>query len=108
MPLYEYGCKDCGHRFDVQQKLADAPLVKCPECSHDTLEKIISAANFVFKGGGWAKDGYGQDPKKKPRTDNQRIDRLTKAIDEDKVKTAKKEAAAATSTTPSTSGGDKT
>lgn len=86
MPLYEYGCEACGHRLEVQQKLAEAPLKTCPTCGKDALERLISATSFVLKGGGWYKDGYsGSGPK---RTENQRGDRLEKAIGEDKKKTA--------------------
>ncbi len=87
MPLYEYGCEGCGHRLEVQQKLAEAPLKTCPACGKDLLTKIISPTAFVLKGGGWYKDGYsGPQDGKKPRTENQRADRLQKAIDDDKKK----------------------
>jgi putative FmdB family regulatory protein len=95
MPIYEYGCDACGHKFEEQQKMADPPLRVCPQCGKESLEKLIAATSFVLKGGGWYKDGYG-NPNKTPRTENQRADRLQKAIDDDKKKTA----AAA----PSTSG----
>jgi putative FmdB family regulatory protein len=96
MPLYEYGCDNCGHTLEVQQKLADAPLTTCPSCGQSALRKLISATSFVLKGGGWYKDGYGSS-KDKPRTENQRTDRLEKAISDDKKKSeggATKDAAA--------------
>jgi putative FmdB family regulatory protein len=102
MPLYEYGCDACGKTLEIQQKLADAPLVTCPECGKNALRKIISATSFVLKGGGWYKDGYSGNPSgKKPRTENDRADSLQKAIDKDKAKSAE-------SATPSTApaGGD--
>jgi putative FmdB family regulatory protein len=58
MPLYEYECQSCGNRFEEQQKLADKPLVTCPKCGKDELHKVISAAAFHLKGGGWYKDLY--------------------------------------------------
>ena len=98
MPLYEYGCDGCGHTLEIQQKLADAPLKTCPTCGKDELNKIISATSFVLKGGGWYKDGYGSSKDgDKPRTENQRGDRVERAIKEDK---AKGESAAAPSATP--------
>jgi putative FmdB family regulatory protein len=87
MPLYEYGCTACGHRLEEQQKLADPPLLTCPTCGQPTLEKLVSATSFVLKGGGWYKDGYGSS-KDKPRTENQRTDRLEKALSDDSKKTA--------------------
>lgn len=101
MPLYEYGCDACGHTLEIQQKLSEEPLRTCPSCGKDELHKIISATSFVLKGGGWYKDGYGSTQGKLQRTDNQRGDRVQKAIADDKAKT---EAAASGGTsTPSSS-----
>lgn len=58
MPLYEYGCKQCGKQTEVMQKISDAPLTQCPDCG-GTVERLISQTSFVLKGGGWYKDGYG-------------------------------------------------
>jgi putative FmdB family regulatory protein len=57
MPIYEYQCRSCGHRFEQMQKVSDAPLRKCPECS-GRLEKLISRTAFLLKGGGWYAHGY--------------------------------------------------
>ena len=53
MPIYGYVCRDCGHRFDVLQKISDEPLVHCPDCGEPTLQKELSAPKFRLKGGGW-------------------------------------------------------
>ena len=58
MPIYEYECKSCGHRLEAIQKISDDPLKDCPECSEPELKKLISAAGFRLKGGGWYADGY--------------------------------------------------
>ena len=105
MPLYEYGCKACGHRFEIQQKLAEAPLALCPSCQKEDLEKIISAAAFVLKGGGWYKDGYTGGAKKE-RTESQVGDSLTKAIEKDKTKTAAGGESASTPSAPASSSSD--
>jgi putative FmdB family regulatory protein len=86
MPTYEYGCSACGHRFEEWQKMSDAPLQVCPQCSKSTLERLINATAFVLKGGGWYKDGYGSQ--KSTRTENDRADSLQKAIDNDKKSTS--------------------
>lgn len=57
MPVYEYECNTCAKIFEVQQKMADAPLTDCPECD-GTLKKLISSSSFQLKGGGWYADGY--------------------------------------------------
>ncbi|OOZ36685.1 FmdB family zinc ribbon protein [Solemya velesiana gill symbiont] len=53
MPIYEYRCDSCGHELEKMQKMADAPLTDCPECGKAELKKLISAAGFRLKGGGW-------------------------------------------------------
>ena len=53
MPIYEYACRSCEHRFETIQKTAEDPLSECPECSRPTLKKLLSAPVFRLKGGGW-------------------------------------------------------
>ena len=60
MPLYEYQCKKCGHRFEKIQKFSDKLLKKCPECG-GVLEQLLSAPAVQFKGSGWYVTDY---PKK--------------------------------------------
>ena len=58
MPIYEYACESCGHRFEKLMRMsADPP--DCPECSSEAVRKLISQSGFVLKGGGWYKDHYG-------------------------------------------------
>jgi len=53
MPIYEYYCNACGHRFDELQKV-DAPILhKCPKCKKLKLQKLISNTSFQLKGSGW-------------------------------------------------------
>ena len=42
MPIYEYACKDCGHRFEELVMGSERP--KCPRCLGPQLEKLISRA----------------------------------------------------------------
>lgn len=53
MPIYEYACSDCGHRFEAIQKFSDAPLIECPQCANAALVKQVSAPSFRLKGSGW-------------------------------------------------------
>jgi len=32
MPVYEYECSACGHRFEEWQKINDKPVKVCPKC----------------------------------------------------------------------------
>ena len=95
MPTYEYQCQACGHQMEAFQRITEAALTDCPSCGKPSLQRLISSGNFLLKGGGWYKDGYGSQKDKKPRTENDRIDRLTKAIDDDKKKTTEAETSAA-------------
>lgn len=58
MPVYEYGCQNCGHQFELRQKFSDPPATECPACG-GSVSKLISAAAFSLKGGGWYSEGYG-------------------------------------------------
>ena len=60
MPLYEYQCKKCGHRFEKIQKFSDALVKKCPQCG-GRVEQMLSAPAVQFKGSGWYVTDY---PKK--------------------------------------------
>lgn len=59
MPLYEYQCKKCGHRFEKIQKFSDKPVKKCPECG-GAVEQTISAPAVQFKGSGWYVTDYAK------------------------------------------------
>ena len=59
MPLYEYQCTKCGHRFEKIQKFSDKPIKKCPECG-GRVEQTISAPAIQFKGSGWYVTDYAR------------------------------------------------
>ena len=59
MPLYEYQCKKCKHRFEQIQKFSDKPVKKCPKCG-GPVEKLISTSSVQFKGSGWYVSDYGR------------------------------------------------
>jgi putative FmdB family regulatory protein len=59
MPLYEYQCKKCAHRFEKIQKFSDKPIKKCPECG-GPVEKLLTAAAVQFKGSGWYVTDYAK------------------------------------------------
>lgn len=64
MPIYEYRCGGCGHELEAMQKMSDPALTDCPECSQPKLEKLISAAGFQLKGGGWYETDFKGKNKK--------------------------------------------
>jgi putative FmdB family regulatory protein len=65
MPLYEYQCESCAHRFERIQKFSDPPLETCPVCS-GSVRKLLSSPAIQFKGSGW----YITDYARKARTDS--------------------------------------
>ena len=60
VPIYDYKCKKCGHRFEKIQRHSERAVKKCPECG-GVVEKLITAPAVHFKGSGF----YGTDYPKK-------------------------------------------
>ena len=61
MPIYEYECDDCGHKFAALQKMFDDPLTCCPNCRQQGLKKLISASAFRLSGSGWYESDYKKE-----------------------------------------------
>jgi putative FmdB family regulatory protein len=59
MPLYEYQCDACGHRFEVIQKFSDARIDTCPKCG-GAVQKLFSSPAIQFKGSGWYITDYAR------------------------------------------------
>jgi putative FmdB family regulatory protein len=59
VPLYEYQCKKCRHRFEKIRKFSDRPIKKCPECG-GPVEQLLSAPAVQFKGEGWYVTDYAR------------------------------------------------
>ena len=71
MPIYEYVCKKCHHRFVKIQTFSDPKIKKCPECG-GPVEQALHAPAVQFKGSGWyitdyAKKGESKDSAAKPK-----------------------------------------
>jgi putative FmdB family regulatory protein len=39
MPTYDYHCKKCEKKFEILQKMNDAPLTKCESCGSEQLQR---------------------------------------------------------------------
>lgn len=60
MPLYEYSCEECGHKFEAVVSVRDAEsAMKCVGCGATTRRLFPSRGAFHLKGRGWSRDGYG-------------------------------------------------
>jgi putative FmdB family regulatory protein len=58
VPLYEFECKKCHHRFEKIQSVS-APDPKCPKCK-SKVERLLHAPAIQFKGSGWYATDYAK------------------------------------------------
>ncbi|HUR35897.1 MAG TPA: FmdB family zinc ribbon protein [Vicinamibacterales bacterium] len=77
MPLYEYECDTCGHRFEVIQKFSDPLVDKCPKCG-SPVHKLISSPAIQFKGSGWYITDYAKKDAQAPAKGGTTKDGATK------------------------------
>ncbi|TMF49944.1 MAG: hypothetical protein E6H95_08490 [Chloroflexi bacterium] len=57
MPIYGYRCTNCGHQFEIQQRMSDEPLQVCPKCQ-GKLTKVLYPTGVIFKGSGFYTTDY--------------------------------------------------
>ena len=51
MPAYDYACRDCGHRFELRQKMSDPTAETCPQCGGGGVKRLLTAgAGAIVKG----------------------------------------------------------
>lgn len=62
MPIYEYQCTNCAHRFEVKQSIKDDPIKECMRCGKE-VTKLISPPAIMFKGSGWYITDYSDKMK---------------------------------------------
>jgi putative FmdB family regulatory protein len=60
MPLYEYQCEACSHRFEKIQKYSDPLVEDCPNCGAKSVHKLVSSPAIQFKGTGWYITDYAK------------------------------------------------
>ena len=106
MPLYEYQCEACNHRFERIQKFSDPPVEVCPTCG-GSVRKLISSPAIQFKGSGW----YITDYAKKSPGDGAKsaASSESSSTSDSKTTSDSKSTSSSTSTsTPSSSSGSST
>ena len=59
MPLYEYECSACKHRFELIQKFSAKQATKCVRCGAPA-KRVLSTSAIHFKGTGWYVTDYGK------------------------------------------------
>ncbi|MFC1944737.1 zinc ribbon domain-containing protein [Chloroflexota bacterium] len=53
MPIYEYECRRCGHRFEMRRGIADSDSeLGCPECGEEGPRRLFSTFATASGGGG--------------------------------------------------------
>ena len=61
VPIYEFQCKKCGHRFERMLKMSDPHPTDCPDCgTKNSVEQLLSAPAVQFKGSGWYVTDYAK------------------------------------------------
>ena len=81
MPLYEYECDACGHRFEVIQKFSDPPLDDVPEVRQGPVHKLLSSPAIQFKGTGWYITDYAKKGQSRTASRQGRRRRRSKTSD---------------------------
>jgi putative FmdB family regulatory protein len=88
MPLYEYKCDACGHKFEKIQKFSDPLESTCPKCG-GPVHKLMSSPAIQFKGSGF----YITDYAKKDHAASAKADRAESSKSEASGKSEKSEKA---------------
>ncbi len=78
MPTYEYRCKDCDHRFEIQQSFTDDALTSCPECG-GALKKVFGNVGITFKGSGFYKTDSRSGSSSSSSSSSDKADKVDKA-----------------------------
>ena len=99
MPLYEYECFLCGHRFERIQRVSDETVSDCPECG-GSVRRLLSAPALQFKGSGWYVTDYADrskksspDPEKKSSDSSSKPEKKAASGKTGKAKSPSKKAA---------------
>jgi putative FmdB family regulatory protein len=80
MPLYEYECQACGHRFERIRKFSDPPLEACPQCG-GAIEKLVSSPAFHLKGSGWYATDYAKKVTEGAEKGSEKTEKTEKAAE---------------------------
>jgi len=63
MPTYEYECLKCKRVFEIRQRISEPALTVCDACGGE-VRRLLSAAPFILKGGGWYVTDYPSESRK--------------------------------------------
>jgi putative FmdB family regulatory protein len=84
MPLYEYQCDTCAHRFEVIQKYSDPHIEVCPKCG-GPVKKLFSSPAIQFKGTGFYITDYGKSGSSTTKSGEAKSDSASESKSETKT-----------------------
>ena len=99
MPLYEYKCVKCGHRFEKIERVSASEIKKCPQCGA-RAERVLNRPAIQFKGTGWYVTDYAgknSDSLSKDSRESKESKQSTETKSSDDKKSAEKSATKAPS-----------
>jgi putative FmdB family regulatory protein len=59
LPLYEYECSNCHHRFEKIESLSASEKKDCPKCGK-VANRVLAPPAIQFKGSGWYVTDYAK------------------------------------------------
>ena len=60
MPVYEYECGQCAHKFDQRRSFSEGSTASCPQCSSEA-KRVFAPVPIVFKGSGFYVTDYRKE-----------------------------------------------
>jgi putative FmdB family regulatory protein len=91
MPFYEYKCSNCGFELEELQSIKADPLIKCPKCGKDTLQRLIgTGGGLIFKGSGFYLTDYKNKSSKTAEGSKSSSEKLAAAKESIKKDTSSK------------------
>lgn len=70
MPLYEFECEKCRHRFEKIQSYSAPDPDTCPHCGGGPITRRLNAPAAHFKGTGWYATDYAKSGSSKSNSDS--------------------------------------
>ena len=58
MPLYEFECESCHHRFEELRRASDVTVPECPSCQQAQVRKLVSAGAIRPNGDSASSAGF--------------------------------------------------